>query len=60
MSESWLKLLITNLMVSRLALRTFTTATNKGHRNPIPYLPFADIFTYCLNHPCQFMTVHMW
>ena len=59
MGKSGLKLVVTNLLLSGVTLRATAARRNKGHRNPIPDLPIANLFANRLNNTGQLMTRHM-
>ena len=59
MGEPGLKLMIANLLVSRMTLRTLTAAAHKGHCDSITDLPFRNRVTYRFNNTCQLVTRDM-
>lgn len=59
MSKARLKLVIADLMVSGMTFRTFATAANERHCNPVTYAPLGDALAYGLYYARQFMTRNM-
>jgi hypothetical protein len=59
MGKAWLKLPITNLMVSRPTLGTGAATTNERKRHPVTFTPPPDIFSDSFNHPGDFMPGYM-
>ena len=59
MSEAGLKLVVADLLMSCMALRTATAPTDEGDGDPVTDLPFADGTADSGHGPCQFMSGHM-
>ena len=59
MGKTRLKLVVTDLVVTRVALWACAAATNKRQRDAIAGLPVDDVCANRLDHSGKFMTRHM-
>ncbi len=59
MGEAGLELVIADLLVAGMALRTGAAAPDEGHRHPVADTPEGHVPAHRLDHPGQFVAWHM-
>ena len=59
MRKAGLKLVVANLVVARLALRTGATAAHERHRDAVPGFPVGDIGAHRLDNSGKLVSWHM-
>ena len=60
MRETWLKLVVTNLLVARVTLGTVTATPNKWNGDPVTDLPSRNALANRFDDPGQLVARNVW